>query len=353
MANDNIVVDTAERILADLADPGDIIRANSDVWKPALWQALEQAGLTLAWVADVHGGAGVALDDGFAVLRAAGRAAIAVPLAETMLAGWLLGQGGLASVTGAMSVVPARPGDRITLDAAGRLHGVARHVPFATDVNHFAVLADGTDGVFVALIARSACTIAQGVNLAGEASEAVTFAAAAPLRIARLPDGIDHAALMLMGAAVRAQQMAGALETMLQISVRYATERVAFEKPIAKFQAVQHNLARLGGETAAAVAAAASAAEAISAGSIGDAAGMLEIAAAKIRCGEAAQAGAAIAHQVHGAIGFTDEHILHRLTLRALAWRDDFGSESYWGVRLGQFVAMRGADELWPLVASR
>ena len=36
-----------------------------------------------------------------------------------------------------------------------------------------------------------------------------------------------------------------------------------------------------------------------------------------------------------------------------LAWRDDFGSESYWAVELGKLVAQRGADELWPLVASR
>ena len=43
----------------------------------------------------------------------------------------------------------------------------------------------------------------------------------------------------------------------------------------------------------------------------------------------------------------------HRFTLRALAWRDDFGSESYWAVELGKRVAARGADELWPLVASR
>ena len=79
----------------------------------------------------------------------------------------------------------------------------------------------------------------------------------------------------------------------------------------------------------------------------------LEAVAAKIRCSEAAEKGGGIAHQVHGAIGFTMEHILHRYSLRALAWRDDFGSESYWAVELGKLVCNRGADELWPLVASR
>ena len=66
-----------------------------------------------------------------------------------------------------------------------------------------------------------------------------------------------------MGAAVRTMQMAGALEAILELAVAYANERVAFERPIAKFQAVQHNLARLAGEVAVAIAAAGSAADAI------------------------------------------------------------------------------------------
>src|SRR5258706_14926789 len=158
---------------------------------------------------------------------------------------------------------------------------------------------------------------------------------------------------MLMGAVARSLQIAGALESMLEVSVRYSGERVAFEKKISKFQAVQHNLAKLAGETSAALAAASSAADALSNSTSFDDAIFLEAASAKIRCSEAAEKGAAIAHQVFGAIGFTQEHILHRYTLRALAWRDDFGSESYWAVELGKLVASRGADELWPLVASR
>jgi acyl-CoA dehydrogenase len=116
---------------------------------------------------------------------------------------------------------------------------------------------------------------------------------------------------------------------------------------------VQHNLAKLAGESAAALAAATSAADAIAGGKASGDELFLEAVSAKVRCSEAAEKGAAIAHQVHGAIGFTIEHILHRYTLRALAWRDDFGNESYWAVELGKLVASRGADELWPLVASR
>ena len=80
---------------------------------------------------------------------------------------------------------------------------------------------------------------------------------------------------------------------------------------------------------------------------------LLEVAAAKTRWSEAAEVGTGIAHQVHGAIGFTDEHILHRFTLRLLSWRDEFGDETFWSLKLGEFIAARGPRELWPLLASR
>ena len=88
-------------------------------------------------------------------------------------------------------------------------------------------------------------------------------------------------------------------------------------------------------------------------GGILDDAVFLEAASAKIRAGEAAAEGAAIAHQVFGAIGFTNEHVLHRFTLRMLSWRDDFGNESHWAAELGRRVARGGADAFWTLVASR
>ena len=144
-----------------------------------------------------------------------------------------------------------------------------------------------------------------------------------------------------------------ALEAMLDISVTYSQDRVAFERPISKFQAVQHNLARLAGEVAAAVCAAASAADALQRAGTFDNEVFFEIAAAKIRVGEAAGEGAGIAHQVHGAIGFTMEHILQRYSRRVWSWRDEFGSESAWAVRLGEAVAANGGDELWASLAAR
>src|SRR5205814_10065170 len=103
----NIVAETAARILSDLADPQTINRALDDGWKAPLWQALVDAGLTQAWVE--CGGAGGSLAEGFEVLGVACRYAAAVPLAETMLAGWLLSQGGIAVPSSALAVAPVRP----------------------------------------------------------------------------------------------------------------------------------------------------------------------------------------------------------------------------------------------------
>ena len=351
--SENIVAETAERIFADLADAQTINNDKDGNWKTPLWQALSESGLPLSWVPEDCGGSGASLAEGFSVLSSAGRFALAVPLAETMLAGWLLSQANIASPEGSMTVAPASPKDHVTLNSDGTLSGRARGVPFATEVEHIAVLAVGASGPSIGLVEASACRIDAGLNLGNDSSDMLAFSSVQPIAIKPAPHGLNETSLLLMGAVARSLQIAGALESMLEISVRYSNERVAFEKKISKFQAVQHNLARLAGEAAAALAAASSAADAIANGTTFDEAVFLEAASAKIRCAEAAEKGAAIAHQVHGAIGFTSEHILHRYTLRALAWRDDFGHESYWAVELGKMVASRGADELWPLVASR
>jgi acyl-CoA dehydrogenase len=78
-----------------------------------------------------------------------------------------------------------------------------------------------------------------------------------------------------------------------------------------------------------------------------------EIAVAKTRTGEASGLGAGIAHQCHGAIGFTYEHSLHFVTRRLWSWRAEFGAEPHWAGEIGREAAARGADSLWSYVTSR
>jgi len=349
---DSIIVDTATKIFQDLCEADTVNKAEKGEWPKALWDALAESYLPLAWVPDDLGGAGAEIADGFAVLRVAGRFAAPVPIAETLLAGWLLAQAKLASPPGPMTIAPVYEDGNITIGADGKLKGRARHVPFARNAAHIAVVATRGGENVVALVEAKDLAISPGVGLSGEPRDTVSFDGATAVAVGAAP-GLDPAKLTLIAAAARTQQMAGALERILEQSVQFSLDRVQFGRPIAKFQAVQQNLANLAGEVAAAGAAADGAAEAVGLYGVEGDIVAAAVASAKLRVGDAAGAGAAIAHQVHGAIGFTNEHVLHRFTLRLLSWRDDFGNESYWAAALGELIARRGANQFWPLLASR
>jgi acyl-CoA dehydrogenase len=74
-------------------------------------------------------------------------------------------------------------------------------------------------------------------------------------------------------------------------------------------------------------------------------------AVAKIATSRAAGIGAAAAHQVFGAIGVTDEHLLHDLTRRLWQWRSEAGSEHFWAEWLGGPLIAAGGAALWPAIA--
>ncbi len=163
----------------------------------------------------------------------------------------------------------------------------------------------------------------------------------------RLPSPVSPAQLRAAGAAIRTVQIAGALGRILPLCIGYVQTRVQFGRPIGKFQAIQQSMAILAGQCAAAGAAADMAAEAL--------AGTLDpvvIGAAKARAGEAASVAAGLAHQVHGAIGFTQEYELHPLTRRLWSWRDEFGNEAEWNAVVGRAALAAGADGLWPAIAN-
>lgn len=66
------------------------------------------------------------------------------------------------------------------------------------------------------------------------------------------------------------------------------------------------------------------------------------MAAAKVKTGEAACSGAFVAHQLHGAIGVTDEYLLHHSTMRLWSWRGEYGNEAQWAQKLGADALERG-----------
>ena len=147
----------------------------------------------------------------------------------------------------------------------------------------------------------------------------------------------------LYSAMMLSAKMAGALNAALDLSVQYTRERQQFGKPLASFQAIQQQLAVFAEEAAAADLAAASA---FRAADRGDA--WFEIACAKLRANQAARISISIAHQVHGAMGFTAEYRLQHLTKRLWAWGSEHGNERYWADRIGARIAARGPENFWP-----
>jgi acyl-CoA dehydrogenase len=330
--------ETADRLFQAHCDTQTQRSADQGKWPTALWAAVEEAGLHRALVPEKAGGFGIAIPDALSLLKVAGAYAAPIPLAETMLASWLLAGAGLEIPDGPLTAGPVRDTETVTLtktDGGWHAEGTITRVPWGRDVDTLVVLA----GSQIALIGKQSWSIETGENVAREPRDTVHLNGMA---IATGHTATTASDLIAVGAAMRTQQIAGAMTRLTEMTTQYAQDRVQFGRPIGKFQAVQQNLAVMAGQTAAAVAAADLAAEAVANG-----VKILPIAAGKARAGEAAGIAAGIAHQIHGAIGFTFEHNLHFLTRRLWSWRDEFGKDSAWHQLLGRHMAKAGADELW------
>jgi acyl-CoA dehydrogenase len=192
------------------------------------------------------------------------------------------------------------------------------------------------DGQAVVVPVASAARVERRANLAGEPRDTLFFERAVP-EDAR-PAACD---LPERGALTRVALMAGALAAMARLTVAYAGERRQFGRPIAAFQAVQEHLVGIAQE-ASLVAAAADGAARVP--------GFFEIAAAKTLASRAALSAARAAHQVHGAMGMTQEYRLHQFTRRLWSWRNEYGDERHWAGRLGRAVLAAGADDLYPAI---
>lgn len=308
--------------------------------------------MPLVSIPEDAGGVGGTLSDAAAVLLVAGRYSAPVPLAETgVLGAWMLAASGIPIPRGPLAAGPVRQAERVTAERHGttwELSGTLTRVPWACIANRLVLLAEGFHGPIVACVDPARCRITPGANLAGEPRDGVTLERVEAEVASEAGAGVNRDTLMLRGALARSLMMAGALERGLELSVQYAQQRVQFGRKIGQFQAIQQELARLGGEAAVAVATALSAAGVVERG--GDA--LLAVASAKIRTADAAREGALIAHQVHGAIGVTNEYALHRATLRLWAWREEFGNEAHWAMRLGRRTQEQGPDTLWPILTA-
>lgn len=338
---DPTLVDTLERLLGDHCSHEAVQAAEDDGWAPSIWGPLAAMGAPWVGVSVESGGSGGTWADALAVLRLCGKYAAPVPVAETgILGGWLLGSAGLALPEGPVSVVPNLASDTLALDG-GRLHGTAQRVPWATAAEQIVALLDGH--IVVADPASARVDVVR--NLAGEPRETVHFDGASPLACVAAPPGVDAVALRSRGALSRAAMMTGALERVAAVTVDYANERHQFGKAIATFQAVAQHLVKLTAETQLVMMALSTTTAALSRGEAA-----YEVAAFKAIAGEGASVVSARSHQSHGAIGMTQEYVLHQLTRRLWSWREEYGSTGFWRAEVGRIAALAGSVGVWRLV---
>lgn len=341
---------------------GEMPAADSAESLADLWNKVEELGIPNIFLPEAVGGFDGSWRDACVVFRRIGLHAVPAPIGETILARrWLL-QADVQAPSGPLSMGACTNASIVTLPEGLTFSGTVASAPWGAEVDSILIAARvGANEYWLLLpTERGGDRVAAeaSVNIAGDPRATLHFRDVPVLASWRAADALTS--FFAAGAMLRTAQMAGALEAALQLSIDYANERKQFGRSIGKFQAIQQQLAVLAEETAAAGCAALGACQAAdipAAGGDSNDSDLnnadFEIAAAKLRANRAAATATTIAHQVHGAIGFTREHSLHRFTLRLLAWRGEFGNDRHWAEHLGRLVCDRPAGSLWQQITGR
>ncbi|SHN18797.1 acyl-CoA dehydrogenase family protein [Cryptosporangium aurantiacum] len=324
-----------------------------------LWTTVSGLGWPFVGVPESAGGSGGDLADGAEIAAGVGRHACALPLVRTGLAGWTLARlgrpidvvrDGVAMAVagrGRLTVRPASHGWELSgaVPAVSWLPGAPLLVVATVEV-------DAAPWTAVTLLDadRVRASVAGGADLAGAPRGRLSFDRVSVTDLMLGPADLLRA-VADRGAILRAAAIGGALERACMLLTEHVAVRHQFGRPLRAFQSVAHRTADALLERDLALAAVASAIATADGPSV--AARSATAAAARAVTARAAGVVAEIAHQLHGAIGITQEHPLHLVTRRLWAWRDEDGSQRHWERRLGS-ATLRGEDDvaLWALTTT-
>lgn len=297
-----------------------------------LWTMSEELCLTQVVLPEEVGGVGGSWRDAYEIVKLCGEYAVPFPIPETLAARWLLHRVGMDAPDGVLTLVDTqKPFDHIPW---------ARHATGACAVEHYQ--GERLLRVFWLENAR----IEHGQNLAGEPRDGFSVS---DVRTREIPVTLDARTVRVLGAMLRSAQIAGAASRLFQLTRQYVNDRVQFGRPLIRFQVVQHQLAELATNTASVDAVARAAFSSVDEYGIDDKQqrSQTRIAAAKCYASGAADIIAGGAHQLHGAMGFTDEYPLHHSTRRLWSWRAEYGGAGYWADWLGKRALAYGARATW------
>ena len=295
------------------------------------WKALADSGLTRVGLAEEFGGVGGELSDAVTVIVRAAQAGLDGPLTEALLmAGHLATSTGIALPQATLSVGIAR------LSWVGALPDHQLDIASTT-------AGDTTGCEHLWVIGRTA---RGGAALAQTHPDRPGLATVNSAVVHCDPSLVIDTELL--GALGRSAQILGALRACLHLSCTYTAARTQFGRALSSHQVVQHALAAMAAEVAAAETAVQSAIDLTTRlGASLDAEASLAIAAAKAQTSIAATKVAQSAHQLHGAMGMTAEYPLRHYTSRLWAWRDEYGTEYTWSTHIAELVRSRYDGDIW------
>ena len=127
----------------------------------ARWSARRPAARAATW------------QDTWPILRGCGRHALPLPLAETILGGWLAAEAGLDVPAGPLTVADGTA--LAALDAPARLTGTVDAVPWGGNAGHIVVVGRNVAAASVAVVARGAVSVARDRNIGRDPRDTVHF----------------------------------------------------------------------------------------------------------------------------------------------------------------------------------
>jgi alkylation response protein AidB-like acyl-CoA dehydrogenase len=319
---------------------------------PELWQKMAAIHLTGLSLPEEQGGVGDFLDLAV-VLEEMGKACFICPFFATVVlgAGAIMAAGSdeqkkryLPSIVegrSLMTLAVAGPAGKYAADAvdikAARsgtdfiLHGTGLFVPDALVADFIICAARTDDGItlFIVDINSHGVTVKPLPTISGDKLCEVRLENVRVSKkdvLGKVAEGWGYIEKVLERASVAlCAGMVGLAGQALKMTLDYAKERTAFGHPIGAFQSLQHRCADMLVDVDGSRLVTYQAAWRINEGLPA----ARETAIAKAWVSQACRRVMASAHQVHGAIGFSEDHVLHLYTKKSLADEFSFGNTSY------------------------
>jgi 3-oxocholest-4-en-26-oyl-CoA dehydrogenase beta subunit len=365
------LADTARRFF-EARSPISAVRgweASEAGYAPEVWREMARLGWLRLGHPESAGGVGGGVLELSVIYQAMGRTLAPVPHLESAVvsagvlaaAGTAVAREALEQVlAGTTIVVPALAEDdagfgpdaialpgKLDADGALRLDGSKILVGYANSARHLLVAARtaapsaAASGITLALVDTGAAgvTLTRLPNLAGYPVYATTFDAVTVDPQAVLGEagaGWELLAPVLDRAAVlRAAQIQGAAERLLELSVAYAGQRTQFGEPIGRYQAVQYLCSDIAISSH------------LTSLFVRYAAGRLDaglpaakaVSQAKAYANRTARLAPERAHAVHAGIAFILDSDVHLFTRRCRHWELDLGDERYHTERIAAALA--------------